>query len=66
MTSAFGVEHEISKFAVKRVKKPKGKLMKVKTGAVNATHRMVAVGAGPSPTGIALRSITPLRAVLGH
>jgi hypothetical protein len=66
MTSAFGVEHTVSKLAVRPIKKPKGKLVKIKTGAVNASHKVVEAGAGPTPASVALRSFTPLRAVLGH
>ncbi len=63
MISAFGVEHEFSKFAVKR---PKGKLRKIKTETAIATHRVVNAGAGPTPTRVVMQSITPLRALVGH
>jgi len=66
MRSAFGVEHTVSKMVIRRVVKPKGKLVKLKTGTVNATHHIVRAGAGPTPVTIAARSIAPIRALTGH
>ena len=56
-------DRRVIKFAVKR---PKGKLRKIKTEAVNATHRVVNAGAGPTPTRVVMQSFTPLRALVGH
>lgn len=67
MISAFGVEHGISKMVARAPKPlPKGKLRKIKVVGTNATHKIVNAGAGPTPVTVALRSITPLRAVLSH
>jgi hypothetical protein len=66
--SAFGVDHgEISKLAVRRPKPlPEQKLKRGKIRMINATHKVVGYGAGPTPLTTALRSVTPLRAVVGH
>lgn len=56
MQSAFGVEH-VSKLAVKAP--PKGK-KKIKVAAINHTTRVGTL----TPLTVALKSVTPLRAVI--
>jgi|SRR5262245_4037957 len=53
----------ISKFAVKR---PRGRVKRGKIKLINSTHKVVNYGAGPTPLTTALRSVTPIRALVGH